>query len=108
MAYAKEKTNYARTHNRNYVTLGSYTWSLKFCANLVTVQFSIIYVASVYKLQSILRNLDLKITKGELNIPQKLLTSSAQRDKTLQETFTFTDKSKSLLVIQIKEAIGEN
>ena len=49
-----------------------------------------------FKLQSILRNFDLKIAKGELNILQKLLTSWAQRDKTLQETFTFTDKSKSL------------
>ena len=49
-----------------------------------------------------------KITKGEFNILQKLLTSWAQRDKTLQETFTYTDKSKSLLVIQIQEAIGEN
>ena len=39
-----------------------------------------------FKLQFI-RNLDLKITKGEFNILQKLLTSLAQRDKTLQETF---------------------
>ncbi|CAH3025524.1 unnamed protein product [Porites evermanni] len=42
-----------------------------------------------FKLQSILRDLDLKIT----NILQKLLTSWTQHDKTLQETFTFTDKS---------------
>ena len=32
-----------------------------------------------------------------------LLTSWAQRDRTLQETFTFTDKRESLLVIQIQE-----
>ena len=31
--------------------------------------------------------------------------SWAQRDKTLQETFTFTDKSKSLLVIEIQETL---
>ena len=55
-----------------------------------------------FKLQAIVRNLDLKITKGEFNILQnELLTSWAQRDKTLLETFTFTDKSKSLLAIQI-------
>ena len=29
----------------------------------------------------------------------------ALRDKTLQETITFTDKRKSLLVIQVKEAL---
>ena len=35
---------------------------------------------------------------------QKLpLTSWAQRDRTLQETFTFTAKRESLLVIQIHE-----
>ena len=50
--------------------------------------------------------MDLKITKGEFNILQnELLTSWAQRDKTLLETFTFTDKSKSLLAIQIQGAI---
>ena len=50
--------------------------------------------------------MDLKITKGEFNILQnELLTSWAQRDKTLLETFTFTDKSKSLLAIQILGAI---
>ena len=32
-----------------------------------------------------------------------LLTSWAQRDRTLQKTFTFTDKRESLLVIQIQE-----
>ena len=29
----------------------------------------------------------------------------AQRDKTLQETITFDDKRKSLIIIQIKEAL---
>ena len=42
--------------------------SIKIVANLVTVQFSIIYVASVQAAKSIHRNLDLKITKGEFNI----------------------------------------
>ena len=42
-----------------------------------------------FKLQSILRDLDLKIT-----ILLKTLTSWSQRDKTLQETVTFTDKKK--------------
>ena len=49
--------------------------------------------------------MDLKITKGEFNIPQKLLTSWAQRDKTLQETFTFADKSKSLLVFSSRRQL---
>ena len=49
-----------------------------------------------FKLQSILRDWDLKITIREnlFNILLKTLTSWAQRDKTLQETVTFTDKKK--------------
>ena len=41
----------------------------------------------------------------EFNILQKLLTRWAQHDRTLQETFTFTDKGKLRLVIQIQEAL---
>ena len=55
------------------------------------MQFSIVDVASV-KVQSILRNLDLKSPPKEFNIPQKTLTSWAKHDKTLQETITFADK----------------
>ena len=40
----------------------------------------------------------------EFNIPQKTLTSWPQHD-TLQETIAFADKRKSLLVIQIQEAL---
>ena len=55
------------------------------------MQFSIVDVASV-KVQSILRNLDLKSPSKEFNIPQKTLTSWAKHDKTLQETIAFADK----------------
>ena len=59
-------------------------------------------------MQLIHRNLDLKITKGEFNILQKLLTSWASVTKHCWKPSPGTDKSKSLLVIQIQEAIGEN
>ena len=43
----------------------------------------------------------------EFNILLKTLTSRAQRDKTLQETVTFTDKRKSLIIFRSRRHFGE-